>query len=89
MEDLENKKIDWGNDEVLAVLNDNTLSLKRKSEMIGVSLWFLCRKMKGLGIKHNRYWRTGLDRPATNKEIKARYNAKRKAIGWKYLYQVK
>lgn len=82
------KKIDWKSEKVIEILNNNKLGLDSKSKMLGVSMWWVCRQMKRLGIKHNRYWKTGLDRPVTNKERKARYNAKRKAIGWKYLYQV-
>lgn len=82
------RKVDWDSDAVLTIVNDETISLEDKAKKLGVSIWYLCRQMKRLDIKHNRYWKTGLDRPATNKERKARYNAKRKAIGWKYLYQV-
>lgn len=82
------KNIDWESEEVIEILNNNKLGLDSKSKMLGVSMWWVCRQMKRLGIKHNLYWKTGLDRPTTNKERKARYNAKRKAIGWKYLYQV-
>lgn len=80
-------KINWQSPEVTSILNNPTLGLDAKSEKLGVSIYWLCRQMKRLGITHNKYWRTGLNRPATNKERKARYNAKRKAIGWKYLYQ--
>lgn len=82
------KNIDWKSEEVIEILNNNKLGLDSKSKMLGVSMWWVCRQMKRLGIQHNPYWNTGLDRPTTNKERKARYNAKRKAIGWKYLYQV-
>lgn len=78
--------INWDSKEVLSILNDNT-SLENKAKSLGITIQWLCRKMKSLGIKHNCYWRTGFDKPATNKEIKVRYDAKRKAIGWKYLYQ--
>lgn len=83
------KRINWNSPDVLSILSNDTIGLKEKAEAVGCSMWHLCRKMKALGIKQNLYWRTGLDRPATNRERKARYNAKRKAIGWKYLYQVK
>ena len=82
-------RIDWGSPEVLSVITDDTLGLDAKSKALGIKKYWLCRQMKRLGIKHNLYWRSGLNRPLTNKERKARYNAKRKAIGWKYLYQVK
>ena len=82
------RKVDWDSNAVLSIVNDETISLEDKAVKLGVSIWYLCRQMKRLGIKHNRYWKTGLGRPTTNKERKARYNAKRKAIGWKYLYQV-
>ena len=82
------KHINWESKEVVEILNNNTLSLDSKSKMLGVSVWWVCKQMKRIGVKHNPYWKTGLDRPSTNKERKARYNAKRKEIGWKYLYQV-
>ena len=43
---------------------------------------------KKKSIRFAKKYRGGLDRPLTNRERKAKYNAKRKAIGWKYLYQI-
>lgn len=83
------KRINWESNETFSILNNSTLGLDAKAHLLGVSIWHLCKKMKRLGIKHNVYWRSGLDRPMSNKERKARYNAKRKSVGWKYLYQVK
>ena len=82
-------KVNWKSAEVINILFDDTLGLEAKCQLLGInSKYYLCRKMKQLGIKHNKYWRYNLNRPTTNKERKARYNKKRKAIGWKYLYEV-
>ena len=63
------KYINWKSEEVVEILNNNTLSLDSKSKMLGVSKWWVCRQMKRIGIKHNPYWRTGLeDLPQSHQE---------------------
>lgn len=81
------KKLDITKQEVMDILSNPKLSLQEMADAIGVkSKWYICRKRKALGLP--KKYPGGLDRPLTNRERKAKYNAKRKAIGWKYLYQI-
>ena len=80
-------KLDLNNPRVVNILANPNLSLKEMADLIGVkSIWNVCRTRSKLKLGR-LYSTTGLDRPMTNREIKARYNKKRKLIGWKYLYQ--
>lgn len=84
MEKTKRKITDWDDERVLKIINDPTLSIQQMANKIGVSYWTLSHKRGELGLKYP--YRVGIDHKLTNKERKARYNAKIKEIGYKPLY---
>ena len=80
-------KINWDDPEILAVIKDPTLTNQQKADILGISYWTVSHKRVELGLPH-LCW-VGIDHKLTNKERKARYNAKIKKIGYKPLYTLK
>lgn len=77
------KNIDWSLPEVMDLLLDDTVPLLVKAERLGVSYWMVSRKRSALGAGHFPYG--GYGHISTNKERKARYNAKIRQNGYKPL----
>lgn len=84
---MKRKKIDWNNSEVLKIIKDPLLSSQEKADKIGVSYSTLSHKRSDMGLKYP--FTVGIDHKLTNREVKARYNAKIKKIGYKPLYTQK
>ena len=82
-----NSKVNWNSEEVLAIIKDPHRSNQQKADKLGVSYWTLSRKRHELGLKYP--YTVGIDHKLTNKERKARYNAKIKKIGYRPLYTTK
>ena len=80
-------KVDWDNPEILAIIEDPALSNQEKADKIGCKYSTLSHKRSEMGYKYP--FRVGIDHKLTNKERKARYNAKIKKIGYKPLYTLK
>ena len=79
--------IDWDSDEIKSIICSKELTLTEMAEKIGCSIWYLSRKRRRLG--HDKILKGGYGHIATNKERKARYNAKIKPFGYKPLKEIK
>lgn len=84
---MKRKKIDWNDPEVLRIIKDPLLNNQEKADKIGVSYYTISHKRGELGLKYP--FTVGIDHKLTNRETKARYNAKIKKIGYKPLYTQK
>lgn len=78
-------RIDWNSEDTLRILSNNYLSLNDMSRMVGFSIWYISRKRKKLGL--GRLPNADYGHVASNKERRARYNAKIKLNGYKPLYK--
>lgn len=76
--------VDWNCDVTIGILSNNSLSLKEMAQMLGLkNIWHISRKRKQLGL--GRLPNGDYGHITSNKERKARYNAKIKANGYKPL----
>jgi len=72
---------DWKSKEVIDILSDNSLTLSQMAKKLGYDYSYVSKKRKELGLpKLYHYIVPG--QVLTNKEYKARYNAKLKENGW-------
>lgn len=77
-------KVDWSSKETINILSNPTLSLKQMAEQLGVkSIWNISRERSKLGL--DRLY-SAYGHKSSNKERKARYNAKIKQNKYKPLY---
>ena len=68
-------RIQWNSKEVQEILSDTGLSVKDMAYILGRSVYTICHRRKELGITFQATG-NGLGRRMTNKERKAKYNAK-------------
>lgn len=80
-------KVNWNSKEVLEILKDQSLTIQQMADKLGVSYFRVAHKRSEFGLERLRG--AGLDHVLTNKERKARYNAKIKQIGYKPLSSIK
>lgn len=76
-------EFNWNNPEVVEILSNNYLSLDEMAEILNRSKYNICRRRKQLGL--GRLPKGNYGHISTNKERKARYNAKIKLNGYKPL----
>ena len=77
-------QIDWNSEETFSILSNPNMTLKEKSKLLnGISIWYLSRKVRSFcfNVKSNRKYH--IDKAATNKERKQRYNAKSRKTPYK------
>jgi hypothetical protein len=80
-------KVNWNSKDVLEIIKDRSLTIQQMADKLGISYSSVAHKRAELGLE--RICPVGLDHALTNKETKARYNAKIKLIGYKPLYTTK
>jgi len=82
-----NMKVDWKTKEVMNIISNPLLQLDEMCKLLGVTRFYISRKRKEFGLPRICFGKYG--HKSSNRERKARYNAKIKLIGYKPLSSIK